>query len=153
MPQDEHLARQKVADLFLDTFAVNAHTTCSDALWAGLPVLTLPGRQFAARVGASLLTAVNLPDLIAKDEADYEARALHLATDPDALMALRGALMVNRRTAPLFDTVAYTAALEGALDAAHEAWRLGQPCTHLTVAPTVLRHSAKHRGRRAVAAA
>ncbi|OIQ25449.1 MAG: hypothetical protein BM562_17175 [Alphaproteobacteria bacterium MedPE-SWcel] len=134
MVQDEHLARQKVADLFLDTFAVNAHTTGSDALWAGLPVLTLPGQQFASRVGASLLSAANLPELIAEDEADYKARALHLAQDPSALMALRSKLKVNRRTAPLFDATSYTRSLEDAFDAVFENWRTDQPKAHLTVA-------------------
>ncbi|WP_176695486.1 tetratricopeptide repeat protein [Phaeobacter sp. B1627] len=133
MTQDEHLARQKVADLFLDTFAVNAHTTGSDALWAGLPVLTLPGQQFAARVGASLLNAVNLPELIATDEADYKARALHLAQDPSALMALRSKLNVNRRTAPLFDAKSYTRSLEDAFDAVFDHWKADQPKTHVTV--------------------
>ena len=143
MQQDEHLARQKVADLFLDTFAVNAHTTCSDALWAGLPVLTRPGQQFAARVGASLLSAMNLPTLIAKDDADYEARALQYAQDPDALLALRSKLMVNRRRTPLFDTSGYTCNLESAFDAAFERWRLEQPPAHLTVNSPDTRPSSK----------
>lgn len=133
MPQDEHLARQKVADLFLDTFAVNAHTTCSDALWAGLPVLTLPGEQFAARVAASLLTAVGLPELIATSETDYEEKALHLAQNPDALLALRSKLMVNRRTAPLFDTRSYTRHLETAFEGAWTRWQTGESPTHITV--------------------
>jgi len=67
MPQAEHLARHRAADLFLDTLPYNAHTTASDALWAGLPVLTLPGRAFAARVAASLLAAIGLPELICSD--------------------------------------------------------------------------------------
>lgn len=133
LPHDEHLARQKVADLFLDTFAVNAHTTCSDALWAGLPVLTLPGQQFAARVAASLLSAMNLPELIAKDAADYEARALHLAQDPEALLALRTLVARNRRVAPLFDTRLYTQDLEAAYDAVFETWRQGLSPTHLAL--------------------
>jgi predicted O-linked N-acetylglucosamine transferase (SPINDLY family) len=73
LPQAEHLARLRHADLFLDSFNVNAHTTASDALWAGLPLVTLAGRQFAARVGASLLTAIGLPELIATDEEQYQA--------------------------------------------------------------------------------
>jgi len=136
MAQDEHLARQKVADLFLDTFAVNAHTTCSDALWAGLPVLTLPGRQFAARVGASLVSAANLPEMIADSEADYEARALALAQNPEQLLALRSKLMVNRRKAPLFDSAGYARHLESAFDAAYDRWRAGEAPAHLTVGPT-----------------
>jgi len=133
MAQDEHLARQKVADLFLDTFTVNAHTTCSDALWAGLPVLTLPGRQFAARVGASLVSAANLPELIADSEADYEARAYALAMDPEHILSLRSKLMVNRRKAPLFDSAGYARHLEAAFDAAFERWRTGEAPTHLTL--------------------
>ena len=133
MAQDQHLARQKAADLFLDTFAVNAHTTCSDALWAGLPVLTMPGQQFAARVGASLVSAVNLPELIATDEADYERLALHFAKDPEALMSLRSKLAVNRRKAPLFDAGTYARGLEAAFDAAFAQWLHDAPKTHLTV--------------------
>lgn len=112
LPHAEHLARHRHADLFLDTFAVNAHTTASDALWGGLPVLTLAGRQFAARVGASLLTAIGLPELITRDEADYEALALALARDPARLAALRARLAANRRTTALFDTVAQARAIE-----------------------------------------
>ncbi len=153
LAQDEHLARQKVADLFLDTFAVNAHTTCSDALWAGLPVLTLPGQQFAARVGASLLTAVGLTDLIATDLADYEARALNLAQDPDKLMALRSSLMVNRRKAPLFDTELYTRGLESAFDAAYDLWRSGSAPAHITVSAPKRTRSSAPLGSNAVAAA
>jgi len=119
LPQAAHLARHAHADLFLDSFTVNAHTTASDALWAGLPVLTLPGRQFAARVGASLLTAVDLPDLIATCEADYEAKALDLARRPDALARVKARLAANRLTAPLFDTQAYARGIEAAYAAAH----------------------------------
>ena len=83
---DAHLARHRLADLFLDTFPVNAHTTASDALWAGLPLVTLPGETFVSRVAASLLAAVGLPELITDSLADYEALALKLATTP-ALLA------------------------------------------------------------------
>ncbi|KAK0360716.1 hypothetical protein LTR94_026222, partial [Friedmanniomyces endolithicus] len=95
VPHAEHLARHVHADLFLDTFAVNAHTTASDALWGGVPVLTLAGRQFAARVGASLVTAIGLPELVAQSEAEYEAIALALANDRAALAALRARLEVE----------------------------------------------------------
>lgn len=131
--QPEHLARHQVADLFLDTFVVNAHTTASDALWAGLPVLTLPGRQFAARVGASLLQAVGMPELIATSEADYEARALNLAQDLDALAKLRGKLHRNRQTAPLFDTKGFTRDLEQAFDMSFEHHLRGRAPVHLNV--------------------
>lgn len=116
----DHLARHRHADLFLDSFIVNAHTTASDALWAGLPLLTLPGRQFAARVGASLLTAIGLPDLIATSEADYARRALDLARSPDTLAALKARLAANRKDAPLFDTARYARKIEAAYTATHQ---------------------------------
>lgn len=119
MPHLEHLARQQLADLFLDTFNVNAHTTASDALWAGLPVVTRIGEQFAARVAASILRAAGLPELIAETDAAYEALALRLATDRDALAALRGKLAEARTNAPLFDSARYTRALEDGLRQAH----------------------------------
>lgn len=115
IPHAEHLGRLALADLFLDTFAVNAHTTASDALWAGLPVLTLTGRQFAARVASSLLHAVGLPELATATPADYAARALQLARQPDTLGRLRTRLAANRLTTPLFDTQAYTRRMERAL--------------------------------------
>ncbi|MEP2718672.1 tetratricopeptide repeat protein [Pseudophaeobacter sp.] len=131
--QEEHLARQQVADLFLDSFVVNAHTAASDALWVGLPVLTLPGRQFAARVGASLLSAIDLPEMIATSAEDYEARALNLARGPDALAALRVKLQHNRQSAPLFDTKGFTRTLENGFDLAYERLLQGLPPAHLDV--------------------
>ncbi|RVT94358.1 tetratricopeptide repeat protein [Sphingomonas crocodyli] len=108
----DHLARHVHADLFLDTFMVNAHTTASDALWAGLPVLTKLGRSFVARVAGSLLHAVGLPELVTESPADYERRALEIATDPDMLAALKQKLAANRATAPLFDAPRYTRDIE-----------------------------------------
>ena len=99
-----HLARHQLADLFLDTQPYNAHATACDALWAGLPVLTLRGTAFAGRVAASLLIAAGLPELISETAQDYEALALALAQDPARLTALRDKLAANRATAPLFDT-------------------------------------------------
>ena len=96
LPLAEHLARHRLADLFLDTLPCNAHTTASDALWAGLPVLTCIGTTFAGRVAASLLDAVGLADLITASPADYEAMALRLATDPALLGGLRQRLADNR---------------------------------------------------------
>jgi len=101
---DVHLARHRLADLFLDTLPYNAHATACDALWAGLPVLTRRGTCYAGRVAASLLTATGLPELIAESAEDYEALALALAREPARLKALRDKLAVNRATAPLFDT-------------------------------------------------
>ena len=122
----QHLARHKHADLFLDTFNVNAHTTASDALWAGLPVVTRVGQQFAARVSASLLTAVGLPELITHNDADYEALILELAADPVRLAGIRAKLAANRLTHPLFDTQQYTRDFEAGLQRAYDLWFTGQ---------------------------
>jgi predicted O-linked N-acetylglucosamine transferase (SPINDLY family) len=111
---DVHLARHQLADLFLDTLPYNAHATACDALWAGLPVLTLRGTAFAGRVAASLLTAVGLPELITETAQDYEALALALAQTPARLRALREKLAANRATTPLFDTVRFARNLEAA---------------------------------------
>lgn len=111
-PLAEHLARHRCADLFLDTFKVNAHTTASDALWAGVPVVTKLGRTFAARVAGSLLHALDLPELVTGTEADYEKLALALATDPARLAAIKDKLARNRTTAPLFDPERSTRAIE-----------------------------------------
>jgi protein O-GlcNAc transferase len=108
----EHLARHGVADLFLDTFPCNAHTTTNDALFAGLPVVTCAGETFASRVSGSHLCAIGLPELVTHSLADYEALALRLAREPDTLAEFRNRLRVNRETHPLFDTIGYTRALE-----------------------------------------
>ncbi len=110
----QHLARYPVADLFLDTVPYNAHTTASDALWAGLPALTCRGVSFPARVGASLLHAVGLPELITGSLEDYERLAIALAHDRTRLAALRARLAASRETAPLFDSARHTRSLEAA---------------------------------------
>lgn len=115
-PPALHLARLRLADLFLDTWPYNAHTTGSDALWAGLPVLTCTGATFPSRVGASLLSAAGLPELITSDFAQYEARARQLATDPEQLARLRLKLAQNRQQCPLFDTVRFTRSIEAAYE-------------------------------------
>ncbi|WP_051357008.1 tetratricopeptide repeat protein [Azorhizobium doebereinerae] len=115
----DHLARHAHADLFLDTLPYNAHTTASDALWAGVPVVTCAGESFASRVAASLLTAVGLPELVTTSLADYEALALALAQDPARLAALKARLAAARATAPLFDAAAYTAGIETAYERMH----------------------------------
>jgi len=94
----QHLARHRLADLFLDTLPVGAHTTASDALWAGLPVLTIAGATFAGRVAASLLTAIGLPELIAHSRDEYRELALRLVRDPAALQSLKSKLIDNRQT-------------------------------------------------------
>jgi protein O-GlcNAc transferase len=109
---EQHLARQQLADLFLDTLPYNAHTTASDALWVGLPLITTPGHSFPARVAASILVAAGLPELVTDDLAAYEALALELASDPAALRAIRDKLKANRASAPLFDTARFTSNLE-----------------------------------------
>ena len=108
----EHLARHGQADLFLDTLPYNAHTTASDALWAGLPVLTCIGESFASRVGASLLNAVDLPELIARTTSEYEALAIELASDPKKLKAIKQGLVNDRLTSSLFDSLRFTRHLE-----------------------------------------
>jgi predicted O-linked N-acetylglucosamine transferase (SPINDLY family) len=113
-PLAVHLARHRLADLFLDTLPYNAHATAGDALWAGLPVLTCRGTAFAGRVAASLLTAAGLPELITETAEAYEALALALARDPSRLSALRDKLAANRATAPLFDTPRLARDLEAA---------------------------------------
>ena len=131
----EHLARQRQADLFLDTLPYNAHTTASDALWAGVPVLTCPGATFAGRVAASLVKAVGLDELIAPSLADYEARALALARDPARLAALRQKLARNRITAPLFDTERSTRNIEAAYATMVDIWRRGESPRSFSVEP------------------
>ena len=126
LPHSEHLARHRCADLFLDTFNYNAHTTASDALWAGLPVLTRAGRGFPARVAASLLTAVGLPEMIAETEEAYERLALELAHDPARLAAITAKLAANRLTTPLFDSAAFVEELETLYDRAYERLLTGQ---------------------------
>lgn len=125
-PVEEHLARQRLADLFLDTLPCNAHTTASDALWAGLPVLTCLGGAFAGRVAASLLHAAGLPELAAASLDEYEALALKLAHDPAALAALKEKLARNRDTTPLFDTDRQVRHIESAYATMAEFSRRGE---------------------------
>ncbi len=113
---EDHIARHRQADLFLDTLPYNAHTTGSDALWAGLPIVTAKGNTFAGRVAASLLTNVGLPELITETLEDYEALALALATDPERLAKLRAKLARVRDTSALFDTPRFTRGLEAAFE-------------------------------------
>jgi predicted O-linked N-acetylglucosamine transferase (SPINDLY family) len=127
MPLPEHLARHRLADLFLDTLPCNAHTTASDALWAGLPVLTCIGESFAGRVAASLLNAIHLPELITHSQAAYEQAAVKLATNPDQLAAIRQTLANNRLTTPLFDTPRFTRQLEAAYVSMYQKYQAGCP--------------------------
>ncbi len=114
IPNDKHLARIKLSDLVLDTFICNGHTTTSDSLWAGVPVVTLQGRHFASRVASSLLTAVGLPELITHTPAEYEDLAVSLAKSPKSLKLLKEKLIKNRLTYPLFNTKKFVSNLEKA---------------------------------------
>ena len=119
MPPADHLARHQLADLFLDTLPYNAHTTASEALWTGLPVITRSGETFAGRVAASLLNAIQMPDLITTTADAYERMAIDLATHPEQLTALKRRLADNRRATPLFDTVSFTRDIENAYSMMH----------------------------------
>jgi predicted O-linked N-acetylglucosamine transferase (SPINDLY family) len=129
----EHLARQSLADLFLDTLPCNAHTTASDALWAGLPVITCAGEGFAARVAASLLEAIQLPELIAATPVHYEQLAIALASDPQRLARIRQRLAAQRLTAPLFNTRLSTRHLETAYSEIYERYQAGSSPAHIDV--------------------
>jgi len=131
VPSPANLARLRNADLFLDTLPVNAHTTASDALWSGVPVITCAGDSFVGRVAASLLQAVGLPELITADLAGYEALARALAADPGRLAALKSRLLASRCTAPLFDSERTARALEDLYCRMVERWRAGLPPDHL----------------------
>jgi len=131
----QHLARHAQADLFLDTLYCNAHTTASDALWAGLPVLSCPGETFAARVAASLLMACGLPELVTDSLAAYEARALALSGGSPELAQLRERLRATRMTVPLFDTARFTRHIERAYELAWARHLQGLPPDHINVPP------------------
>ena len=133
-PLDEHLARHRLADLFLDTLPCNAHTTASDALWAGLPVLTCAGNTFAGRVAGSLLFAVGLSELITDSLSSYEALAMKLARDPTALAQLKTKLASQRTTTPLFDIERFTRHLESAYVTMWERSQRGIPAEAFSVA-------------------
>jgi len=131
---EDHLARLKLADLFLDTLTYNAHATALDALWAGVPVVTCPGTSFAARVCASLLQAIGMPELIAGSSDDYERLVMGLARDRTVLAAARDKLAQNRATQPLFDTGGFVGALENAYLGMWERSSRGEPPADFTVA-------------------
>jgi protein O-GlcNAc transferase len=122
---EDHLARHRAADLFLDTYPFNAHTTASNALWAGLPVLTRVGNAYAARVAASLLRTVGLAELVTETEEEYETLAIELAGDGPRRSRLRETLSRNRLVTPLFDTSAYTRHLESAYRIMYEHYLAG----------------------------
>ena len=125
MLSPEHLARHRLADLFLDTLPYNAHATAADALWAGLPVLTCMGETFAGRVAASLLHAIRLPELITTTLEAYEHMAIDLAMHPEKLAMIKRKLADNRLTTPLFDTKRFTKNIEAAYTAMYERHKAG----------------------------
>ena len=123
VPPDEHLARYQLADLFMDTLPYNAHTTTSDALWAGTPVLTLTGNSFAGRVATSLLEAIEMPELITKTLQEYEDKAIDLARNPHELVQLKKKLQAKRDTTPLFNTPLFTKHIEAAYIAMYQRYQ------------------------------
>jgi predicted O-linked N-acetylglucosamine transferase (SPINDLY family) len=133
VPVEEHLARHRCADLFLDTLPYNAHTTASDALWAGLPLLTCRGDTFPGRVAASLLGNVGLPELITTTLSDYEQMAIELATAPEKLAAIKHKLAANRLTTPLFDTRLFTGHIEAAYVAMFDRHQAGLAPDHIEI--------------------
>lgn len=133
LPLSTHLARIGMADLFLDTLPYNAHTTTSDALWAGLPVLTCPGASFASRVAASLLNAIGLPELIAPTQLDYENMAVELAGDSARLAAIKKKLEQNRKSEPLFDSRLFATHIEAAYVEMYERFHSDLPPAHIFV--------------------
>src|SRR5205085_10161348 len=127
LPFSDHLARHRLADLFLDTLPYNAHTTANDALRAGLPVLTCAGATFAGRVAGSQLQAIGLTDLITASLADYEKLALQLAREPARLAEVRRQLAHNRLQMPLFDMARYARDIEAAFIRMWDHWCMGEP--------------------------
>jgi protein O-GlcNAc transferase len=136
LPLDEHLPRHRLAGLFLDTLPYNAHTTASDALRLGLPVLTCKGQAFAGRVAASLLHAIGLPELITYNLAEYQALALNLARNPVLLSEIKTKLTRNRETYPLFKTDRFTRHIEAAFMTMWQRWQRGELPKSFSVEPT-----------------
>jgi predicted O-linked N-acetylglucosamine transferase (SPINDLY family) len=133
MPAEEHLNRIKQADLFIDTLPYNAHTTTSDALRMGVPVLTCIGNSFASRVAASLLNAVNLPELITTTQEQYESLAIQLAIHPEKLKIIKDKLVNNLPTATLYDTPLFTRHLESAYLTMYDRCQNGLDPDHIYV--------------------
>jgi predicted O-linked N-acetylglucosamine transferase (SPINDLY family) len=131
----DYLSRFSLFDLFLDTFPYNAGATASDALWAGLPVLTCMGESFASRVAGSLLNAIDLPELITHSQQAYEAKAIELASNPIQLQAIKDKLAANKLTQPLFDTKLFTKHLEAAYTSMLQRHQSGLPPDHIYINP------------------
>jgi predicted O-linked N-acetylglucosamine transferase (SPINDLY family) len=135
LPLQDHMARHRLADLFLDTLPYNAHATASDALWAGLPMVTCCGQTFPGRVAASLLRAIGMPELITHDLESYERLALRIASEPPLLQELSERLTRNRLSQPLFNTDRYRQHLETAYLQMWERWQRGERPASFSVQP------------------
>ena len=133
LPMTEYLARYRIADLFLDTLPYNGGTTASDALRMGLPVLTCMGNSFASRISASLLNAVNLPELITTTQEQYESLAIQLALHPEKLKIIKDKLINNLPTAPLYDSALFTRHLESAYLTMYDRYQHGLDPDHIYV--------------------
>ena len=133
LDRPEYMARYRVADLFLDTQPYNAGTTASDALRMGLPMLTLKGESYQSRMGASILSALNLPELITSSPEEYESVAIELASNPEKLKSIKHKLASNLSTAPLYDTKLFTKNLESAFTAMYERYHQGLESDHIYV--------------------
>jgi len=133
IPMQDHLARHQFADLFIDSFPYTAHTTCSDALWAGLPVLTLMGNSFSSRVAASLLTAIGLPELVVKTKKEYKDLAIDLATNKEKLNQIKNKLKNKRINSPVFDTKLFTKNIEKLYSIMHQKHQSDLPVDHVEI--------------------
>jgi len=131
LKRDEYLARYRIADLFLDTSPYNAGTTASDALWAGLPVLTFSGQSFSARMCGSLLNAIGMPELVASSQKEYEDLAISIGKDPARILVLKNKLVENRLTTPLFNTKLFTKNLESAYKKSYERYQSSLAPEHI----------------------
>ncbi len=131
LSREDYLARYKAADLFLDTTPYNAGTTASDALWMGLPVITMLGRSFSARMGASLLNAIGLPELITHSQVEYESLSIELALDPMRMVQLKNTLKQNIETTPLFNSELFTQNLELVYKQVYDRYQNGLPPDHI----------------------
>jgi protein O-GlcNAc transferase len=133
---EDHLARHGLADLFLDTLPYNAHTTATDALWVGLPLLTCQGKSFPARVASSVLSALGMPELIARSLDEYEAKALQFAREPDTLTAVRRKLESHSDTQPMFKTDRFTSHIEAAYLQMWDIFQRGEAPRSFNIPPS-----------------
>ena len=133
MPLSDHLSRLKLADLFIDTLPYNAHTTACDGLWVGLPFLTLTGDSFASRVGASMLSAIGLPELITYTEKEYEEKAIELANNPNIIKKIKNKLEENKISKPLFNAKLFTKNVETVYKSIHKRYLNRLPTKNIEI--------------------